>query len=100
MVNEHDDLAAQFGALDGGQVAKGADQVVGQFRRNVRSTCSGARPKVSKRQTASIGAESGRLQVVALWGAENGDSTPLAVGHLPLGPASLLAFEFNGRSQW
>src|SRR5262245_37942311 len=36
MVDEHDDLAAQFVALDGGQVAEGADQVVGQLRRNIR----------------------------------------------------------------
>jgi hypothetical protein len=36
VVDEHDDLAAQFGALDGGQVAEGSDQVVGQFHRNVR----------------------------------------------------------------
>jgi hypothetical protein len=33
---QHYDLAAQFVALDGSQVAKGVDQVVGQFRRNVR----------------------------------------------------------------
>src|SRR5262245_45154182 len=37
MVDEqHDDLAAQFVALNGGQAAKGVDQVVGQLRRNVR----------------------------------------------------------------
>src|SRR5215475_7046578 len=29
-------MAAQFVALDGGQVAEGIDQVVGQLRRNVR----------------------------------------------------------------
>src|SRR4029453_5908667 len=34
------DLAAHFIALNGSQAAKGADQVVGQFRRNVRLFCS------------------------------------------------------------
>src|SRR5215813_11732817 len=37
MVDEHhDNLAAQFVATNGGQAAKGVDQVVGQLRRNVR----------------------------------------------------------------
>jgi hypothetical protein len=36
VVDEHDHLAAKFIALNGGQVANGADQVVGQFRWNVR----------------------------------------------------------------
>src|SRR5262245_60060426 len=33
---QHDDLAAQFVALNGGQAAKGVDQIVGQLRRNLR----------------------------------------------------------------
>jgi hypothetical protein len=33
---QRDDLAAQFIAFNGGQAAKGADQIVGQLRRNVR----------------------------------------------------------------
>jgi hypothetical protein len=33
VVDEHGDLAAQFGPINGGQAPKGAYQVIGQFRR-------------------------------------------------------------------
>jgi polyhydroxyalkanoate synthesis regulator protein len=36
VADKHDDLATQFVALNGDQVAKGVDQVVGQLRRNVQ----------------------------------------------------------------